>query len=211
MKISELKNAPQWLKDAKVVDEDVEIIDDVVVWYGGVWQSGVWYGGEWQSGVWWSGVWKSGGWWSGEWRGGVWRSGVWRGGVWRGGVWKSGVWEGKEDRLLYMVSLCGVSFDEERDEFVGYRTTMRDGKGRWNGKFVQVEGEYYEEDVPKSGVGCCVRGIHVTSQARAWIYFGVDENCQMWEVRFKKSDLLDCDGEKVRIRGGSFKKIDKMF
>ena len=51
-------------------------------------------------------------------------------------------------------------------------------------------------------------GIHVTSAARAWSFFGVDPKAQMWIVKIKPEDLLDADGEKVRIRGGEFQKIN---
>lgn len=71
MKISELNNAPQWLINADTNDGDVDIIDGVVVWHGGIWR-----GGEWHDGVWYGGTWC----------GGVWRGGVWRGGEWRGGA-----------------------------------------------------------------------------------------------------------------------------
>jgi hypothetical protein len=71
MKIKDLTNAPQWLKDAVVTNEDVEIDEyGRVVWRDGVWRGGVWCGGVWCGGVW---------------CGGVWRDGVWRDGVWRDG------------------------------------------------------------------------------------------------------------------------------
>ncbi len=103
MKISELKNAPEWLVLAKTENADVELHPDYgyVVWRGGewrggVWQGGVWRGGEWRGGEWRGGVWQGGVWRGGEWRGGEWRGGVWRGGVWRGGVWRGGEWRGGE-------------------------------------------------------------------------------------------------------------------
>lgn len=97
MKISELKNAPQWLLDADTYDEDVDIIDGDVVWRDGVWRdgewrAGVWHGGEWRDGVWRAGVWRDGVWCSGVWCSGVWCGGVWRDGVWRGGAWFGGTW-----------------------------------------------------------------------------------------------------------------------
>lgn len=55
MKIIELENAPEWLKAAKVVDEDVKIINDIVVWISGTWESGTW-----ESGIWKEGTWKGG-------------------------------------------------------------------------------------------------------------------------------------------------------
>ena len=104
MKISELTNAPQWLKDAIVENEDVEIVNNYVIWKNGmwkcgVWKSGVWEGGTWKNGMWEGGVWEGGTWKNGVWEGGVWKCGAWEGGAWEdgtweGGVWKCGVWEG---------------------------------------------------------------------------------------------------------------------
>jgi len=78
-------------------------------------------------------------------------------------------------------------------------------------EFSQPEGWYFERNLPPSGSGCCVNGIHVTSAARAWVYFGIDPCCQFWRVTFREKDLLDCDGDKARIRGGYFEKIEKPF
>ena len=184
MTIAELPNCPAWLKAASAVNADV------------VWSEAgshiVWRGGEWLGG---------------EWRGGEWQGGEWLGGVWRGGVWLGGEWRGGENRLLYMLSLLGLL----GEELIAYRTTKSDGSGRHNSTFIQPEGEYYEDGLPPAGSGTCVRGIHVTTAARAWTYFGVDPRCQFWRVKFQLSDVLDCDGEKVRIRGGHFEKIARPF
>ena len=40
MKISELENTPHWLKIASTLDEDVEIINGLVIWKGGIWECG---------------------------------------------------------------------------------------------------------------------------------------------------------------------------
>jgi hypothetical protein len=77
MKISELKNAPQWLLDAATEDADVEIINGRVVWLDGKWYSGEWRDGIWLGGTWYSGKWYSGKWSGGEWLGGEWYSGKW--------------------------------------------------------------------------------------------------------------------------------------
>jgi hypothetical protein len=74
MKISELPNAPAWLRAASTSGEDVEMQGGVVIWLSGTWYGGEWYGG----------VWRSGEWLGGTWYGGVWRSGEWRGGTYRG-------------------------------------------------------------------------------------------------------------------------------
>ena len=80
MKISEIKNAPQWLLDADTKDADVDIIDGVVIWHSGTWKSGIWCSGVWKRGVWKRGIWQRG----------TWQNGVWEGGVWKRGVWESG-------------------------------------------------------------------------------------------------------------------------
>jgi len=41
MKISELTDAPAWLKDANTEDADVEIRDGIVTWHNGVWRGTV--------------------------------------------------------------------------------------------------------------------------------------------------------------------------
>ena len=162
MRIAELENAPEWLKQASTIEADVELLYGIVVW-----------------------------------RGGTWHGGIWRGGEWHGGEWRGGEWHGQEDRLLYMATLCGIVFVNNRA--VGYRTTSQDGQGRHVKEFVQPEGKYSETDLPPSGSGTCVKGIHITTAARAWTYFGVDPTCQMWEVTFSREQLLDCDGEKARM------------
>jgi hypothetical protein len=42
MKISELKDAPQWLLEAEVKDESVEIINGKVIWHMERWNLGKW-------------------------------------------------------------------------------------------------------------------------------------------------------------------------
>ena len=99
MKISELENAPQWLKEAKVQNEDVEIINNIVVWEygiweGGIWEYGIWEGGIWEGGIWERGTWKDGIWKRGIWKDGIWKRGIWEGGIWEGGIWEEGIWKG---------------------------------------------------------------------------------------------------------------------
>jgi len=92
MKIAKLKNAPQWLLDANTQNADVEIVDERVLWRGGVWVSGTWHDGTWLDGKWFSGTWRNGEWYSGTWHGGVWHSGTWREGEWQHGLWRNGTW-----------------------------------------------------------------------------------------------------------------------
>ncbi|MGL5934569.1 MAG: hypothetical protein ACRCZI_02985 [Cetobacterium sp.] len=195
---------PEWLQEASISDADVEICRGVVIWKGGVWKDGTWKGGVWQGGIWQGGVWKDG-----TWKGGVWKDGTWKGGVWQGGIWQGGTWKARENRIFYMAALAGVA-KLENGNFIGYRTTLKDGKGRFTAGFVQREG-YYVEDVPGSAVGTCAKGVHITSAARAWTYFGVDPTCEFWRVEVKPEDILACDGEKARIRGGIFTKVSRPF
>ena len=51
MKIKELENPPQWLLDANTAFADVEIIDGIVHWNGGVWRDGIWHNGVWKDGI----------------------------------------------------------------------------------------------------------------------------------------------------------------
>ena len=75
MKIEELKDAPQWLLDADTNFADVEIIDGIVHWNGGVWRDGIWHNGVWKDGIWANGVWKDGYWFKGSWYKGNWEKG----------------------------------------------------------------------------------------------------------------------------------------
>ena len=178
MRKTELEACPGWLMDAKTGDENVEWDSKkhtYIIWYGGIW-----YGGKWH--------------------GGVWIDGEWRGGEWHGGIWYGGKWRGQEDRLLYMCALLGIVFDADGNA-TAYRSTYRNGMGRHNGRFKQTSGRF---DVKHelAGKGTCVEGLHVSSAAIAYTYFGVDPTAKLWKVRFNREDLLDCDGEKARLRGG---------
>ena len=287
MKITDLANAPQWLRDAKTENEDVEINQFGHIdwhsgvwhsgdwhggtwrggdwrggnwyggnWYGGTWRggdwrggnwrggdwrggywhggdwhsgdwhSGVWYGGDWRGGDWRGGTWYGGNWYGGDWHGGywhggywhsgdwhsgTWRGGNWYGGTWRGGDWHGGYWDGPENRLDFMAAMLGIVYDAAGIG-TAYRSTQADGHGRHTREFIQPAGEYYEENLPPAGKGTCIRGIHVSTAATAWNYFGIgDPTAQLWRVRFRREDLLDCDGEKARIRGGTFERIPWPF
>ena len=181
------------------------------IWENGIWIDGIWESGFWENGIWENGIWIDGVWENGTWERGVWKNGVWKRGTWKNGFWESGIWEGSENRLSYMLSLSGLHYNSQTKTIIGYRTTNKNGTGRWNSNFVQIEGEYFEENLPPSGQGTCIKGIHIASAARAWTLLGVDKDCQFWRVEIKKEDILDCDGEKARIRGGIFTKIEKPF
>lgn len=92
MKIEELANCPDWLKEAVTENADVDIIEGVVHWHSGTWHSGVWENGVWETGLWKGGTWKHGLWKSGTWEGGTWHSGTWRSGTWNYGTWNDGRW-----------------------------------------------------------------------------------------------------------------------
>ena len=184
------EKAPQWLRDARTENAVVRLDEYSVI----VWESGNWLGGDFLGG---------------DFRGGDFLGGYFRGGDFRGGLWRGGVWHMPEDIKMLMAARCGIIF--RNGWATAYRTTKKDGHGRHNSEFIQKPGKFYEDGLPAAGSGTCVRGIHVGSMAAAWTYFGVDRTCQMWEVRFREADLLDCDGEKARIRGGIFRKITPQF
>ena len=178
---------PEWLQRADTVDAIVTVVNGVVIWHGGEWHGGTWLGGRWL--------------------GGVWLGGTWLGGEWLGGTWLGGTWcDTTIDRVRYMAALCGIAFDS-RGRAVGYRSTNADGSGRYTSEFVQPEGEWYDEQARPRGSGVCVPGIHVSNAVSAYTYFDVDPTAQLWRVEFAAEDLLDCDGEKARIRGGVFERI----
>ena len=52
MRIEELENPPQWLLDANTAFVNLEIIDGIVHWNGGVWRDGIWHNGVWKDGIW---------------------------------------------------------------------------------------------------------------------------------------------------------------
>jgi len=104
----------------------------------------------------------------------------------------------------------GLHFDKE-GYAVAYRITRADGSGRFNSAYRQRAGRVIIRDAAPAGAGVCSAGLHVTSAARAWAYFGVDRTCQFWRVHFHKNALLDCDGEKARIKGGMCMKIQRPF
>jgi len=181
-------------------------------WRGGEWHNGVWRDGKWRSGIWRNGAWLGGKWCGGEWHDGMWFDGEWYDGEWHDGLWYSGEWRDLSiDRLHYMASLAGLSLIDEKI-YIGYRITKKNGRGIYNDAFTQLEGYHYEEHIDPMGMGTCTRGIHVASAARALRYSGRKlQQLQLWRVRFSKSDLLDCDGEKARIRGGYFEKVEWPF
>jgi len=136
---------------------------------------------------------------------------IWHAGVWYGGDWLGGNWcDTRIDRLLFMAAACGIVFDAD-GYAVAYRSTLAGGRGRYTTDFVQPSGEYFDADAKPAGKGVCVKGIHVCSQATALTYFGVDESAELWRVRFKREDLLDCDWQKARIRGGVFERVSWPF
>ena len=81
MKISELRNAPQWLLEASTENADVDLVSGFVIWNGGVFSGGVFSRGLFSNG---------------EFRGGVFRGVEFRDGVFSGGVFSDGVFSNGE-------------------------------------------------------------------------------------------------------------------
>jgi hypothetical protein len=109
-----------------------------------------------------------------------------------------------------MAAMLGIVFGADGTA-TAYRTTTANRTGRHTSEWTEPGGDYREEGLPEAGSGTRVKGIHVTSAARAWTYFGVDPTCRFTRVKFRRDDLLDCDGEKARIRGGYFEEIECPF
>jgi hypothetical protein len=58
--------APQWLREARTMHEDVDLVLGRVYWRSGVWCGGIWEGGTWEGGTWEGGDWQGGVWWGGD-------------------------------------------------------------------------------------------------------------------------------------------------
>jgi hypothetical protein len=102
-------------------------------------------------------------------------------------------------RVQFHASLAGVTW-MANGRGVAYRSTTADARGRYDSSFVQRAGRVDVQHEP-AGSGTCVAGLHATSAARAWTYFGADPAALLWRVEFEPDDLLDADGEKIRLRG----------
>jgi hypothetical protein len=86
-----------WIFDAKIDWNTVDIRidsdnDNYIVWNKGVWKDGTWYNGRWEKGVWEKGTWERGVWGKGIWEKGTWKNGLWNDGRWVDGLWKGGTW-----------------------------------------------------------------------------------------------------------------------
>jgi hypothetical protein len=206
MKISECPHAPEWLTSAKTENADVEWTNGYITWNSGDFLGGDFLGGNFRGGNF-----RGGDFLGGDFLGGNFLGGDFLGGNFLGGNWRGGWWYGSSERLLFTASSLGIVPDDD-GMCVAYRTTLHDGHGRHNHEYIQTEGEYYEDDIENvDDAITCTRGIHVTTAARAYVYFGVDPTAQMWRVRFHICNLIACDGEKARISGGIFEKMETPF
>ena len=87
---------PRWLRNAKIKWCVVSLVrHQHVIWYDGIWYSGLWNNGTWYGGIWKNGTWWEGNWYNGTWRVGEWWDGMWHKGTWYNGVWISGMWRNK--------------------------------------------------------------------------------------------------------------------
>jgi hypothetical protein len=174
---------------------------------GGAFRGGAFRGGEFRGGEFLGGAFIGG-----EFLGGAFLGGAFIGGAFRGGAFIGGEWKHPtiHDRLLYMASMIGIVFDS-KGYATAWRSTAAGGKGRYTEDFVQKSGRYFEVKAKPAGAGVCVKGIHVSTQAEALTYFGISPTAELWRVRFKREDLLDCDAKKARIRGGFFTRVPWPF
>jgi hypothetical protein len=192
---------PQWLREAYTKNAAVEMRDGVVNWLGGTFLGGTFWGGEFRGG---------------EFRGGEFRGGEFLGGAFLGGEFLGGTfqppakWYKEEDRVLYMAAMCGIVFGSDGYAY-GYRSTNANNTGRYNIAFDQMCGRIRISNAKPAGSGTCCAGLHVASAATAYTYFGVDPTAKLWRVRFRRANLLDCDGEKARINGGFCEEIPWPF
>jgi hypothetical protein len=104
MKISEYKNAPQWLVLAETKNADVEVLDSGwVIWNGGEFRGGEFRGGYFRGGEFRGGYFRGGEFLGGEFLGGEFRDGEFRdgeffGGEFLGGAFLGGYFRGGEFR-----------------------------------------------------------------------------------------------------------------
>ena len=122
MKISELKNAPEWLVLANTTNADVEIHPDFgyVIWNGGELLGGEFRGGEFRGGEFRGGEFRGGkflgGYFrGGEFLGGYFRDGYFLGGYFRGGYFLGGEFRGGEFRGGLMMPNCKWIYGQTHD------------------------------------------------------------------------------------------------
>jgi len=95
MKISECKNAPQWLVLAETKNADVEVLESGwVIWNGGEFLGGYFLGGEFLGGEFLGGYFRGGEFLGGEFRGGEFLGGYFLGGEFLGGEFLGGYFLG---------------------------------------------------------------------------------------------------------------------
>ena len=120
-------------------------------------------------------------------------------------------WESTEmDKKLTIALIAGICFDKD-GYATAYRKTRKEGRGCYNREYIQKEGEFEIMNASPEGHGTCNPGIHVCSPLLALHYFKPSAEDILWEVKFHKDDLLDCDGQKARLRKGTAKQIPWSF
>jgi len=176
-------------------------------WGNGIWEKGTWCYGIWKKGLWYKGLWKDGIWKDGMWKNGRWKNGIWEKGIWENGIWKTGKWQPKENRILHFCYIQNLKI--ENDIITTYRATRINKRGIYNHNFFQEEGIHFYDCEPP-GSGTCKKGIHVTTYELAKNYFKIPKEKLIWEVKVHVNDILDHDGQKMRIRGGEFKILEEV-
>lgn len=71
-----VKEKMSWFIDAETSDVRLEILNDTLIFNGGIWYNGIWKygafrGGEWRYGTWQNGVWFNGTWYNGRFENGI--------------------------------------------------------------------------------------------------------------------------------------------
>jgi len=114
------------------------------------------------------------------------------------------------DKLSTLAAISGVLFDD-KGFGIAYRKTRAGGHGCYNPRYVQEEGEFEITDAAPKGSGTCREGLHACGPLLALTYFEPSPGDILWEVKFHKDDLLDCDGQKLRLKKGTARKVPWSF
>lgn len=197
---------PDWFKEAKTFRANFSYAINCFSWYDGDFNSGNFIGNftggnfnenaKFIDGVFHNGSFR----------------GTWIKGRWAGGKWKHKArWEDPTiDRIPYMLSLMGIVFDS-KGYAKAYRKTRREGRGCYDYSYIQKPGPFHIKNTVPAGEGVCRPGLHACSAAVALTYFTPKGGDILWEVTFHRKNLMDVDGEKIRLRKGVCKRIKWPF
>jgi hypothetical protein len=112
IKTSLMKHGLNWLNEAEIENAIIEIKNNKLYWYSGIFYFGTWEDGIWLNGSFKWGDWLNGVFYNGEFRG-IWHNGIFMNGVFLGGEFKAGVFRDGDKK-------GGKFFDEKeiKENFV---------------------------------------------------------------------------------------------